>query len=71
MVKVRNINSLVDDQDHTFAGCGIIVRESGRNRAKVTIKRTLRILTSDIDRLIKIVRYQGVRTYCALVGVQI
>ena len=57
MVEVRNINSLVDDQDHTFAGCGIIVRESGGNRAKVTINRTLRIITSDIDGSVKIMGY--------------
>ena len=57
MVEVRNINSLVDDQYHTFAGRGIIVRESGGDRAKVTIYRTMRVITSDIDWSIKIMGY--------------
>ncbi len=65
------MNSLVDDQDHTFAGCGIIVRESGRNRAKVTIDGTMRIKTSDIDGAVKVMCYKGVRTYHALVGVRV
>ena len=51
------MNSLVDDQDHTFAGCSIIVRESGRNRAKVTIDGTMRIKTSDIDGAVKVMFY--------------
>jgi hypothetical protein len=51
------MNSLVDDQYHTFAGRGIIVCESGGDRAKVTIYRTLRIITSDIDGSVKIMGY--------------
>ena len=57
MVEVRNMNSLVDDQYHTFAGRGIIVCESGGDREKVTINRTLRIITSDIDGSVKIMGY--------------
>ena len=57
MVEVRDINSLVDDQYHTFAGRGIIVRESGGDRAKVTIYGTIRIVTSDIDWSIKVMSY--------------
>ena len=57
MVEVRDINSLVDDQYHTFAGRGIIVRESGGDCAKVTIYGTIRIVTSDIDWSIKVMCY--------------
>jgi hypothetical protein len=55
--EILSHGSLVDDQDNILSGQGIIIRESGRNRAKVPIYRTVRIVSSDIDWTIKIMNY--------------
>lgn len=54
VTKSRNVNRLVDDQDHSFTSQCIIVRESGRDGSEVTIYRTVWIVSSDIDWTVKI-----------------
>jgi hypothetical protein len=57
VVEVWYIDSLVDDQDHTFASQCIIVRNGGRDCTKVIVYRAIRVESSDIDWTVKIMDY--------------
>ena len=57
MVEVGDMDSLVDDQDYSFASQCIIVRKGGRDCTKIIVYRTIRVESSDIDWTVKIMNY--------------